>query len=121
MSSSENFSNTISGSSYTLANTNDDIVYPTAGAYVYLNGRNTKNSGGTITSTNLGFSYNSTWFERMIGANYASTNGDSGGLIRTSPSGNYCQAVGVHKGRFGNYKAFTSAYNVINLWYLERY
>lgn len=121
MNSSDGFSNTISGSPYTLNNTNDDIAYPVYGQYVYLYARYHKGEGGMINSTNLSYNADGVNFSGMIGANYISQKGDSGGLICTSPSNNHCDVVGVHQGTVAPYKVFTAAYKVINLWYLNRY
>ncbi len=121
MNSSDDFSNTITGTPYSLNSTNDDILYPTYGQIVYLYARNNKGAYGTITSTNLCLTYQNVDFSGLIGANYSSQPGDSGGLIASGAVDYGCNLVGVHKGTFGNYKAFTSAFKVVNLWYLNRY
>lgn len=123
MSAKNNFSNTITGSSYTLKSTNDDINSPVVGQYAYIFARYNKNKGGKITSTKVSFKYNGTTFSGMTGASYSSTSGDSGGLITTTPSSTNmtCKPLGVHKGTFEGYKVFTSAADVINYWHMNRY
>lgn len=123
MADSSHFSNSIIDSPYTLYNTNENIDFPLKGSPVYLYARYNKDSFGLITSTNVGGFYNNdgVYFEGMPGASYSSTNGDSGGLVCTGPTNIYCDVVGVHKGTYGNYKVFTTAVNVVNLWYLNRY
>lgn len=123
MSSKSDFSNTITGSSYTLKSTNDDINTPVVGQYAYIFARNHKNKGGKIESTKVSFKYNGTTFSGMTGANYESSSGDSGGLITATPSSTNltCKPLGVHKGTFEGYKVFTSAANVVNYWHMNRY
>lgn len=123
MSSKDNFSNTITGSPYTLKSTNDDISTPVVGQGAYIFATHNKNVGGKVTSTKVSFKYNNVTFSNMIGANYSSQSGDSGGLITSTPSStnSTCKPLGVHKGTFEKYKVFTSAMNVINYWHLVRY
>lgn len=119
--SKSGYSNTIFNSPYTLNNTNDDLCRPVKNQLVYFYSRYDYDVFGKITSTNVSFNYNGRTFSGLIGANYPSREGDSGGLICTVPNNQSCNPVGIHKGVFGEYKVFTSAANAINLWYLNRY
>ncbi len=122
MNSSTDFLNTITSTPYTLRGTNDYICYPTSGDTVYLYARYNKGSSGTVTSTNVSFiDGNGVSFSGLVGSNYQSQNGDSGGLISTGATDYGCDLYGVHRGRYQEYKVFTSAYKVVNLWYLNRY
>lgn len=122
MNSSDDFSNTITSTPYTLRSTNDDICYPTKGDLVYLYARNNKGSSGTITSTNVSFiDSDGVSFSGLVGSNYQSQAGDSGGLLCTGATDYGCNLYGVHRGVCEEYKVFTSAFKVVNLWYLNRY
>lgn len=123
LSSGSTFSNSISTTPYTLTTTNDGIVRPTSGLYVYLYGAKTHGSSGKVESTNVTFSADSVSFNGFIGSSYARESGDSGGLICcSSSSSNYTKnPVGVHKGRFAGYSVFTNACNIINYWHFNCY
>ncbi len=115
------YSNTIVNSPYTLNATNDDLCHPVKNQLVYFYSRYDYDVFGKITSTNVSFNYNGKSFSGLIGANYPSRGGDSGGLVCTVPNNQSSNPVGIHKGTFGEYKVFTSAVKAINLWYLNRY
>ncbi len=121
MDSSEDFSNTITSTPYTLRSTNDYVCYPTVGDTVYLYGTYSKGTSGTIIHTNIGYDYNGVSFSGLVASNYQSQSGDSGGLICTGSTNYGCDVYGVHRGVHEGYKVFTSAYKVVNLWYLNRY
>ncbi|MBQ8572931.1 MAG: hypothetical protein IJ451_05660 [Ruminococcus sp.] len=122
MENSNDFINTITGSPYELYNSNENIDFPTKGMPVYLYARHTKGSFGIITSTDVGaFTYDGVAFSGFPGATYSRQSGDSGGLVCSGPTNITCEAIGVHRGTYQQYSIFTSAVNVVNLWYLNRY
>ena len=63
-------------------------------------------------------------FSGLIAADYASKEGDSGGLVCSDKNGYNFNTMGVivgHSTGEQRYAIFTSAKKAVNLWYLNRY
>ena len=122
-------SSNIKDTPYSLYPSNEEITHPIYGKFVYLYGFQNYSSG-RITTTNYSY-YNDEIekaFSGMIGTDYDSFHGDSGGLVASSGADNYTKIQeGIHCGYMrldngsiiGSY--FCSVGNIVNLWYLVCY
>ncbi|MDD6988470.1 hypothetical protein [Ruminococcus sp.] len=122
-------SDNIKDTPYSLYPSNEELTKPVNGKLVYAYGAKTYTSG-KITTTNYSY-YNEklkTSFSGMIGANYFSKPGDSGGLVASSGSDNYTKIQeGITcGGQYDNNDNLVGTYycsvgNIVNLWYLVCY
>jgi len=96
--SADYVTNTIDGTSNQLS---VSTSLPGIGTTINLRGAKSGSRSGTIIGTDADFWIGSVHFTNMTEATYASTNGDSGGVIYSYISSTGTRrTVGIHKGRF---------------------
>ena len=96
---------------------------PGSGTVVNKRGQTTGRTTGKIISTNASETFSGKFFTNLTNADYASSGGDSGGVIYTYVSStNTRYTVGVHKGTGSDgYKYFTKADLALSALNVSRY
>lgn len=92
------------------------------GTQVFKRGFSTGTTSGKVTKSNVTVTFNGVSFFGLVGANYKSDNGDSGGLVFFKvPGENLINTVGIHKGTVGDTKIYSKASEVNKALGLRRY
>lgn len=95
---------------YSSASLNEYENGELLGQTVWIQGsRSGVMSPGTLKSTSYHFDYEGESYHNMRASDYSSQTGDSGGTIHNSS-----KLMGVHKGTFGGYKAYTHVTEIIS-------
>lgn len=114
---SVNLSNTVNSS--TLSNNVQNL---NVGVDVMKKGFSTGTTTGKVTKSNVSVTFNGVSFFGLVGANYNSQNGDSGGLVYFKvPGENLLNTVGIHKGTAGDTKIYSKASEINKSLNLRRY
>lgn len=95
---------------------------PGAGTFINFRGSVSGVKDGVIVSTNASDTFNGYSYTNLTTATYASTDGDSGGIIYTYISSKDIRyTLGIHLGRIGNTRFYSQADNVLSTLGASRY